>query len=156
MEACRLFGKVHVVSALPGRELSVPYLRPSWSVQTCQGSRPPLGGLASLGFGGPPVAQRPRDLVSHLPLSPSREERDEVASGPGTQAHVVTGVRAARHEQPRSAAVCSARSRIPGARAPGPRGTHGASVAPPLGQRPGVPGHCPGGPGSGQLLRSER
>ena len=64
MEACRLFGKVHVMSALPSGGLSVPYLGPDWSLQTCQGSRPLLGGLASLGFGGPPVAQRPRDLVS--------------------------------------------------------------------------------------------
>ena len=45
-----------------------------------------------------------------------------MASGPGTRAHVVTGVRAARHEQPRSVAARGARSRTPGARASGSRG----------------------------------
>ena len=65
-------------------------------------------------------------------------------------------MRAARYEQPRLAAARDARSRTPGARASGLRGTRGAFVAPPLGQRPEVPDHCPGGPGSGRLLRSER
>ena len=63
-------GKVLVVSALPGGGPSVPYLGPGWSVQTCQGSRPPLGGPASLGFGGPPVARRPAtwSVTSRCPL----------------------------------------------------------------------------------------
>ena len=119
----------------------MPYLGPGWSVQTCQGSRPPLGGPASLGFGGPPMARRPATWSVTSPLSPSR--RDGVASGPGTRAHVVTRVRAARHEQPWSVAARGARSRTPGARASGSRGTRGTVVAPPLGQCPGVPGSVP-------------
>ena len=99
------------------------------------------------------MARRPRDLVSYLPLSPSRGDR--VALGPGAWVYVMTRMRAARHKQPRSAAAYSARSRTPEACAPGPWGARGASVAPPLGYCLRVLGHCLGGPRSGRLLLEE-
>ena len=99
------------------------------------------------------MAWYPRDLVSYLLLSPNRG--DGMASGPGARADVVTRAQAVCHGQPQSAVACGARSRILGARTPGLREARRASVAPPLGQRPGVPVHCSGGPGSGRLLRSE-
>ena len=70
-----------------------------------------------------------------------------MASGPGTRAHVMTGVRAARHEQPRSVAARGARSRTPGARASGLAGDARS-------RRGSSPGSMPRG--SGSLPRRSR
>ena len=72
-----------------------------------------------------------------------------MASGSGTRAHVVTrGASRLPYEQPRSAAARgSAVSHTGEPVPPVRRGTRGASVAPPLGQCPRVPGYCPRGPG---------